>query len=192
MDAVLVKIFAVALTFSQVATEPEPRTSLDPVADQQHALHLLRAGCERMKRAFDVEALKIVDLIATAMDDPEAASGGYIAFRGIKISDLHVAYRQFCKNEPIANPALDIGEVIEFYNRTLANLPDHARLKGGRLPGAREVLNLKGERFGEVHERDQRRVSVGLADIPIHVQRAFIAAEDKRFYEHKGIAERAL
>jgi membrane carboxypeptidase/penicillin-binding protein len=192
MDAVLVKIFAVALTFSQFATEPEPRTSFDPNADQQHVIDLLRAGCERMKRAFDVEAVNIDDLIATAMDDPEAASGGHAAFRGIKISDLHVAYRQFCKNETIANPVVNPEEVIEFYNRTLADLPDHTRLKSGRLPGASEVLDLKGERFGEVHERDQRRVWVSLAEIPVHVQQAFVAAEDKRFYEHKGIDERAL
>src|SRR5882724_11082811 len=192
MDAVLVKIFAVALTFSQLSTEPEPRTSFDPTEDQQRVIALLRAGCERMKRAFDVEAINIDDLIATAMDDPEAASGGYVAFRGIKISDLHVAYRQFCKNETIADPVVNTQEVIEFYNRTLADLPDHTRLKGGRLPGASEVLDLKGGRFGEVHERDQRRVWVSLAEIPTHVQQAFIAAEDKRFYEHKGIDERAL
>ena len=192
MDAVLVKIFAVALTFSQLSTEPEPRTSFDPTADQQRVIALLRAGCERMKRAFDVEAVNIDDLIATAMDDPEAASGGYVAFRGIKISDLHVAYRQFCKNETIDKSVVNTQEVIEFYNRTLADLPDHARLKGGRLPGASEVLDLKGARFGEVHERDQRRVWVSLAEIPTHVQQAFIAAEDKRFYEHKGIDERAL
>ena len=80
MDAVLVKIFAVALTFSQLSTEPEPRTSFDPTADQQRVIALLRAGCERMKRAFDVEAINIDDLIATAMDDPEAASGGHVAF----------------------------------------------------------------------------------------------------------------
>jgi penicillin-binding protein 1A len=192
MDAVLVKIFAVALTFSQLATEPEPRTSFDPTADQQHVIDLLRAGCDRMKRAFDVEAINIDDLIATAMDDPEAASGGYPAFRGIKISDLNLAYKQFCKNETIATPAVDIQEVIGFYNRTLAGLPDHTRLKGGRLPGASEVLDLKGERFGEIYERDQRRVWVSLSEIPAHVQRAFVAAEDKRFYEHKGIDERAL
>ena len=192
MDIVLVKIFAVALTFSQLATEPEPRTSFDPTADQQHVIDILRAGCDRMKRAFDVEAINIDDLIATAMDDPEVASGGYPAFRGIKISDLHLAYRQFCKNETITTPSIDIQEVIEFYNRTLADLPDHTRLKGGRLPGASEVLNLKGERFGEVHERDQRRVWVSLSEIPVHVQKAFVAAEDKRFYDHKGIDERAL
>lgn len=145
-----------------------------------------------MKQAFDIEAINIDDLISTAMDDPEAASGGYVAFRGIKISDLHAAYKQFCKNETIDNPVVNTKDVIEFYNRTLADLPDHTRLKGGRLPGASEVVDLKGERFGEVHERDQRRVWVSLADIPTHVQQAFIAAEDKRFYEHKGIDERAL
>src|SRR6266478_3554975 len=192
MDAVLVKIFAVALTFSQLSTEPVPRTSFDPSADQQHVIDLLRAGCERMKRAFDVEAINIDDLIATAMDDPEAASGGYVAFRGIKISDLHVAYRQFCKNETIADPVVNTQEVIEFYNRTLADLPDHTRLKGMRLPGMSEVLDLKGERFAEVYEPDQRRVWVDLADIPVHVRKAFVAAEDKRFYQHKGIDERAL
>src|SRR5258708_39853363 len=124
MDAVRVKTCAVALTFSQLATEPDARTSFDPSADQQHGINLLRAGCERMKRAFDVEAINIDDLIATAMDDPEAAAGGYVAFRGIKISDLHVAYRQFCKNETIDNPVVNTQEVIEFYNRTLADLPN--------------------------------------------------------------------
>src|SRR5262245_1330685 len=175
MDAVLVKIFAVALTFSQLATEPEPRTSFDPIVDQQHVIDLLRAGCDRMKRAFDVEAVNLDDLIATAMDDPDAAAGGYVAFRGIKISDLHVAYRQFCKNETIANSVVDIKDVIEFYNRTLADLPDHMRLKDGQLPGASEVLDLKGDRFGEVHERAQRRVWIGLSEIPVQVQQAFIA-----------------
>src|SRR5262245_46577925 len=192
MDAVLDKIFAVALTFSQVATGPEPRTSFDPIVDQRNVVDLLRAGCGQMRRAFDLEAFNLDDLIATAMDDPEAVSGGHAVFRGLKISDLHVAYRQFCKNESVPSSPVRLKEVIEFYNRTMIDLPDHARLKGGRLRGASEVLDSKGERFGEVYEPDQRRVWVNLVDIPTHVQQAFIAAEDKRFYEHNGIDERAL
>jgi penicillin-binding protein 1A len=54
------------------------------------------------------------------------------------------------------------------------------------------VLDRKGERFAEVFEENQRRVWVVLSDIPEHVQKAFVAAEDKRFYEHKGIDERGI
>src|SRR4051812_3016882 len=116
MDAVLVKIFATALTFSQVATGPEALTTrFDPIEDRQQVVELLRAGCAQIRKAFDIEDLNIDDLIATAMDDPDAIAGGHAAFRGINIKDLHTAYRQFCKNETVVNPPVDIGEVIEFY-----------------------------------------------------------------------------
>ena len=45
------------------------------------------------------------------------------------------------------------------------------------------MLDRKGERFAEVFEENQRAE---------HVQKAFIAAEDRRFYQHKGIDERGL
>src|SRR5258705_11664432 len=130
MDALLVKIFATALTFSQVATGPDTvKTQFDPVQDQKQVVSLLRAGCAQMRKTFDIEDVNLDDLIATAMDDPDAVAGGHAAFRGINIGDLHTAYRQFCKNETVANSPVDIAEGIEFYNRTLANLPDHTRPK---------------------------------------------------------------
>jgi penicillin-binding protein 1A len=193
MDILLVKIFATALTFSQVAGGPNAvRTQFDPIQDRAQVVSLLRGGCAQMRKAFDIEDLNVDDLIATAMDDPDAVAGGHAAFKGINIQDLHTAYREFCKNETVPNSPVDIGEVIEFYNRTLADLPDHTRLKGLKLPGASVVLDLKGARFAEVYEQDQRRVWVPLFEIPLHVQKAFIAAEDKRFYQHKGVDERAL
>ena len=54
------------------------------------------------------------------------------------------------------------------------------------------VLDRKGERFAEVFEENQRRQWVPLSDIPEQVQKAFLAAEDKRFYRHRGIDERGL
>ena len=84
------------------------------------------------------------------------------------------------------------GAVIDFYNKTLADLPDPARLKGLKLPGATVMLDGKGGRFREVFDADQRRISVPLSEIPPTVQKAFVAAEDKRFYEHAGIDERGL
>src|SRR5205823_9931836 len=112
--------------------------------------------------------------------------------RGIDIKDLHTAYRQFCKNETVSQSPVDLAAVIEFYNRTLTNLPDHERLKGMKLPGSSIVLDQKGKRFAEVYEPDHRRVWVSLGETPLHVQQAFIAAEDKRFYQHRGVDERAL
>src|SRR6516165_1215963 len=193
METLLVKIFATALALSQVTTAPdEVKTKFDRAADQAQVAGFLRAGCAHMRKAFDIEDINLDDLIATAMEDPQAIAGESKVFRGINFADLLTAYRQFCKNEKVPAPAVDLGDVIDFYNKALTDLPDHTKLKGLKLPGASVVLDRKGERFAEVFEENQRRVWVVLADIPEHVQQAFIAAEDKRFYEHHGIDERGL
>src|SRR5947209_5282133 len=193
METLLVKIFATALALSQVTTAPEAvETRFDRTLDQPRVAMLLRAGCTHMRKAFDIEDINLDELIATAMDDPQAIAGESKAFRGINFADLLTAYREYCKNEQVPAPAVDLGDVIDFYNKALTNLPDHMKLKGLKLPGASVVLDRKGERFAEVFEENQRRVWVVLADIPEHVQKAFTAAEDKRFYEHKGIDERGI
>ncbi len=193
METILVKIFATALALSQVTTAPDAvKTQFDRVADQQEVGRLLRAGCAHMRKAFDIEDINLDELITTAMDDPQAMAGEIKAFRGINFADLHIAYRQFCKGEAVEKPAVDLGDVIDFYNKAAANLPDHTRLKGLKLPGASVVLDGKGQRFAEVFEENQRRVWISIADVPEHVQKAFIAAEDKRFFQHKGIDERGL
>jgi penicillin-binding protein 1A len=192
METILVKIFATALALSQVTTTPDTvKTQFDRVQDQEQVAQLLHAGCTHMRKAFDIEDINLEDLIATALDDPQAV-GENMAFRGINFADLQMAYREFCKNEKIVVSAVDLRDVIDFYNKAAAGLPDHTKLKGLRLPGASVVLDRKGERFAEVFEENQRRVWVPLADIPEHVQKAFIAAEDHRFYQHKGIDERGL
>jgi penicillin-binding protein 1A len=193
MESLLVKIFATALALSQVTTAPDSvKTSFDRDRDQQQVAQLLRAGCTHMRKAFDIEDINLDELIATAMDDPQAIAGESKAFRGINFADLLTAYKQFCKNEKVPQGAVDLGEVIDFYNKAVADLPDHTKFKGMKLPGASVVLDRKGERFAEVFEENQRRVWVVLADVPEHVQKAFVAAEDKRFYQHKGIDERGL
>ena len=193
METLLVKIFATALALSEVTTAPDTvATRFDRFADQGTVAQLLRAGCSHMRKALDIENINLEELIATAMDDPQALAGDSKAFRGINFADLSTAYRQFCKNEQVASPAVDFGDVIDFYNKALTDLPDHNKLKGLKLPGASVVLDRKGERFAEVFEENQRRVWVALADIPEQVRNAFLAAEDKRFYEHHGIDERGI
>ncbi|HTS39798.1 MAG TPA: PBP1A family penicillin-binding protein [Xanthobacteraceae bacterium] len=193
MDAILIKIFATALALSQVTTRPDAvKTQFDPEQDQAEVVQLLRDGCAHMIKAFDIENLAIDDLISTALTDKRGGANEIKAFKGIKFDDLYVAYRQFCKNEQVANSPFDAREVILFFNKTVTDLPDHTKLKGMKLPGTTFVLDAKGQNYAELFEPDSRRVWVPLNDIPVHVQMAFVAAEDKRFYQHKGIDERSV
>jgi penicillin-binding protein 1A len=193
MNLILVKMFATALALGQVTTRPDSvRTHFDSTADQAEVVQILRDGCAHMRKAFDIEDLKLDDLIATALEDPQAVAGEIKAFRGIDFNELHTAYKQFCTDEKVVNSPFDMKEVIEFYNQAVAELPDHNKLKGLKLPGTSVVYDGKGERFAELFESDHRRVWVPLKEIPEYVQQAFIAAEDKRFYQHKGIDERGL
>jgi penicillin-binding protein 1A len=193
MDTLLVKVFATALTLSQVTTTPDSiKTEFDRGGDQAQVVQLLRDGCSHMRKAFDIESLNVDDLIATAMEDPQGLQDGIAAFHGLNFSDLLTAYKQFCKNETVEKSAVDIGDVIDFYNKAATDLPDPGKLKSPKLPGATVVLDGKNARFAELFESDQRRVWVPIADIPMQVQQAFVSAEDKRFYQHNGIDERSL
>jgi penicillin-binding protein 1A len=192
MDMILIKILAAFLALSLVTTRPDAiKTQFDAARDQAEVTEILRDGCGHMRKAFDVESLDLDDLIKTALDDPDALSTEIPALHGLKFDSLIAVYRQFCKNEAVKDSPVDLGQVIAFFNAALADLPDASRLKGARNFGTGGVLDAKGEHFADLTENN-RRIWVPLAAIPAHVQRAFIAAEDKRFYEHKGVDERGL
>jgi penicillin-binding protein 1A len=192
MDMILAKILAVVLALSQISTRPDTVKTHFAPSDRAEVVALLRAGCAHVRKVFEIEDLQLDDLVETAMSDPGSLATDAKTFRGVNFADLNIAYRRFCKNEDVESPAIDIAKVIEFYNSSAADLPDHARLKGLRLPGPTVVLDDKGRHFAELYEAGNRRIWVPLADIPAPVQQAFIAAEDKRFYQHHGIDERGL
>jgi membrane carboxypeptidase/penicillin-binding protein len=193
MNPILIKMFATALALSQVTVNPDQiKTQFDPELDRPVVAQSLRDGCAQMRRAFDIEDIKLDDLIATAMDDPKAVTGGVKAFKGLNFNDLFLAYREFCKNETVEKSPVDLREVIAFYNRALADLPDDKKIRGMKPTGAYVVVDGKGQRYTEVFDSDQRRLWVPLSDIPEHVRKAFITAEDKRFQQHKGVDERGL
>jgi 1A family penicillin-binding protein len=126
------------------------------------------------------------------MADTQGSTEEIKAFRGVKFADLLTAYRQICKSETVPNPVVDARQVIEFYNATMVDLPDHTRLRGLKLPGLSNVFDGKGAKYAELFEPENRRISVPLSQVPEHVQAAFLAAEDKRFRQHKGIDERSV
>src|SRR5215470_18373179 len=192
MDMILIKILAAFLALSQVTTRPDAvKMRFDPAGDRAEVTRILRDGCGHFRKAFDVESIDLDDLIKTAMDDPNAFSAEIKSFHGLKFDSLILVYRQFCKNEDVKDSPVDLGEVIRFYDDAVADLPDHTRLKGMGTTGGGGVIDGKGERFADLSESN-RRIWVPLKDIPLHVQKAFLAAEDRRFYEHKGVDERGL
>ena len=82
--------------------------------------------------------------------------------------------------------------MIDFFNNAAADLPDPTQLKGRKLPSMSTVLDGKGGNFAEVFEPGNRRIWVSLVDVPDFVQKAFVAAEDRRFFQHHGIDERGI
>ena len=193
MDSILVKIFATAFALGEVLTHPQVvRTHLDPATDQDKVVQVLRAGCDHMRRVFDIESINLDDLISTALDDTTAFGANAKAFHGINFADLNIAYHQFCKNEATDRPAVDLAQVIEFYNNAVADLPDPTVLKDRKLPSISTVLDGAGHNFTEVFEPGNRRIWVSLSEIPDYLQKATIAAEDHRFFEHHGVDERGI
>ncbi len=196
MESILVKIFATALALSEVLTQPQAvKTKFDPVTDQAQVVQILRNGCTYMRHAFDIQSINLDDLISTALDDPKAVGANAEAFHGINFADLKTAYQQFCKNEPLDKPVVDLDQVIDYFNDAAAQLPDQSTLdalKGKKLPSMSTVLDGKGNDYADIYQPGNRRIWVPLSDIPDFVQKAFIAAEDQRFYQHHGIDEHGI
>src|SRR4051794_41091885 len=193
MEDILVKVFATALALSLVMTRPDTvKTQFDPVSDKAEVLKILGDGCDNMRKAFDIENIDLDGLIETVMTDKQAAAGEVAGFKGINFNDLHLAYKQFCKHEKTNKKGDAIGGAIEFSTRAPPALPNHNRLKGIKLPEMTTVYDGSGTKFAELFEPDNRRQWVPLAQIPEIVQKAFIAAEDKRFYDHHGVDIRSV
>ncbi|MFK5597767.1 penicillin-binding protein 1A [Methylobacterium sp. HMF5984] len=195
MNTILIKLFATALTLSQVTTKPDAvRTRFDPAVDGPQVVQILRDGCAHMRKAFDIEDINLDELISTAMEDPSAVAGPAAPkiLHGLDIGELNTSYKQFCKGEnPKASP-FDAREVIEFYNKATTDLPTAEALRDKALPGMTRILDASGKPFAETFEPNGRRLVVPIGDVPQLVRQAFIAAEDKRFESHHGIDERGV
>ncbi|MEE3328751.1 MAG: PBP1A family penicillin-binding protein [Myxococcota bacterium] len=72
-----------------------------------------------------------------------------------------------------------------FYDEFLRGLPDLRRIEDYRPPVTSVVLDRKGRISGEFYEEKRRLVPIG--EIPAAVQLAFVAAEDKSFFQHRGL-----
>ncbi|WP_342150326.1 penicillin-binding protein 1A [Methylorubrum sp. SB2] len=195
MNAILIKLFATALTLSQVTTRPDAmRTQFDPGKDGPEVVRILRDGCAHMRKSFDIEDINLDELISTAMEDPSAVAGDNAPkiLHGLDLSELNTSYKQFCKGENPANSPFEPGAVIAFYNNAVKDLPSAEALRDIKLASASVILDAAGKPYSETFEPNGRRLVVPIEGVPDLVQKAFVAAEDKRFYQHHGIDERGV
>jgi len=70
-------------------------------------------------------------------------------------------------------------------------LPDLADLRPLDQPERTEVYDVNGKLI-EVLKSEEDRIVVPLAAVPVMVQNAVVAAEDARFYDHKGVDQRGI
>ena len=69
------------------------------------------------------------------------------------------------------------------------NVPDWQKLDISRLSALAQtssMYDMNGELMSELRG-SENRIIVSLDEIPLHTRQAFIAAEDLRFYDHRGI-----
>ena len=100
--------------------------------------------------------------------------------RSIVLSYLHVSIILFFA----AAVALVI-IIAGIYFYVSLGLPDISKLIKYQPPAATEVLDRKGEPIAYWYK--ERRFPVPLSQVPDYLIQAFVAAEDARFFEHKGI-----
>ena len=80
---------------------------------------------------------------------------------------------------------LGAGSIYGLYRYIEPQLPDVATLKDVRLQIPMQIYSADGELIAQYGEK--RRIPVTLDQIPPEMVKAFIAAEDSRFYEHHGV-----
>ena len=77
--------------------------------------------------------------------------------------------------------ALTVGGIFYMYAN---DLPSHERLAQYTPPTISRIYNVDGRIIDEFAQ--ERRLFVPIEDVPDLVKQAFISAEDKHFYTHKG------
>ena len=79
-----------------------------------------------------------------------------------------------------------LGASLGFYLAFVRDLPDLRSVDDYRPPLGSHVLDRNGKPIGEFYV--ERRQLVPYERIPDHVVRAFVAGEDRTFFEHEGIS----
>ncbi|HEV3504612.1 MAG TPA: transglycosylase domain-containing protein, partial [Actinomycetes bacterium] len=146
----------------------------------------LATGLDRLARPFRAAATRLARLVTAMAAPPNRRRRGWLAFARPVVVALALT---LLVATATAVPAGML--VADSVKGAGAGLPELAELRQLRQPERTQVYDRQG-RVIEVLKDEQDRIVVPLSKISPTLQQAVIAAEDARFYEHKGVDDRGI
>jgi len=156
------------------------RASRDPV------VAALAAGLARLGRPFRAAGVRLGPVVAALAAPPNRRRSGWLPFaRPVAVA---LALTLLVATATAVPAAMLVADSVKGAG---AGLPELEELRQLRQPERTQVYDREG-RVIEVLKDEQDRIVVPLAKMSPTLQQAVIAAEDARFYEHRGVDDRGI
>ncbi|HEY6706731.1 MAG TPA: biosynthetic peptidoglycan transglycosylase, partial [Actinomycetota bacterium] len=146
----------------------------------------LASGLGRVARPFRAAGVRLAPLVTAMAAPPNRRRRGWLPFARPVVVALALT---LLVATATAVPAGML--VADSVKGAGAGLPELEELRQLRQPERTQVYDRQG-RVIEVLKDEQDRIVVPLSKISPTLQQAVIAAEDARFYEHKGVDDRGI
>jgi penicillin-binding protein 1A len=146
----------------------------------------LASGFGRVARPFRAAGVRLAPLVTAMAAPPNRRRRGWLPFARPVVVALALT---LVVATATAVPAGML--VADSVKGAGAGLPELEELRQLRQPERTQVYDRQG-RVIEVLKDEQDRIVVPLSKISPTLQQAVIAAEDARFYEHKGVDDRGI
>ncbi|HEX5882186.1 MAG TPA: PBP1A family penicillin-binding protein, partial [Actinomycetota bacterium] len=144
------------------------------------------AGLGRMAVPFRAVGTRLAPLVTAMAAPPNHRRRGWLPFaRPVAVA---LALTLLIATATAVPAAMLVGDSVKGAG---AGLPELEELRQLRQPERTQVYDRQG-RVIEVLKDEQDRIVVPLSKISPTIQQAVIAAEDARFYEHKGVDDRGI
>jgi penicillin-binding protein 1A len=146
----------------------------------------LASGLDRLARPFRAAGRRLAPVVTAMAAPPNRRRRGWLAFARPVVVALALT---LLIATATAVPAGML--VADSVKGAGAGLPELEELRQLRQPERTQVYDRQG-RVIEVLKDEQDRIVVPLSRISPTLQQAVVAAEDARFYEHKGVDDRGI
>jgi penicillin-binding protein 1A len=146
----------------------------------------LASGLDRLARPFRAAGARLAPVVTALAAPPNHRRRGWLAFARPVVVALALT---LLVATATAVPAGML--VADSVKGAGAGLPELEELRQLGQPERTQVYDRQG-RVIEVLKDEQDRIVVPLSKISPTIQQAVIAAEDARFYEHKGVDDRGI